>query len=179
MTLSIPECASHTIRGRRAGQSAEEFPPRRRRRVGERLQPPQLALPVDVGQCAQDVPREVAALGAVAAVQAKVEVVEHERFVVWPLRRRARREHDRREDLDPVGGELSMPRVAAASQPSSRALGRLPIGLTLPEPDERPRDLTRRQPIAARCLQTLMRLQSSARTPRSPRDRRPDAPTTR
>jgi len=145
----------------RTGQSREELPPRSRGRVGERLQAPQLALPIDVGQGAQDVPREVAALGGVAAAQAKVEVIEYQRSVIRPRRRRVRREHDGREHLDPVGGELSVPRVATAGEPSSRALGRLAVGLALPEPDERPRDLPRdlprRKAIAARCLQTLMR----------------------
>jgi len=69
--------------------------------------------------------------------------------------RAARRRQARH--LDPVGGELSVARVTAAGEPSSRALGRLAVGLSLPEPDERPRDLTRREAIAARCLQTLVR----------------------
>ncbi len=40
------------------------------------------------------------------------------------VRRRVRREHDGRKHLDPVGGELSMARIAAAGEPSPRALGR-------------------------------------------------------
>jgi hypothetical protein len=83
-------------------------------------------------------------------------MIEHQRPVVWPGRRRVRREHDRREDLYPVRGELAMARLATAREPASRALGRLPVGLSLPERDERPRDLARREAVAPRCLQTLV-----------------------
>jgi hypothetical protein len=68
-----------------------------------------------------------------------------------------RREHDGREDLYPVGGELAVAGLATARKPASRALGRLSVGLSLPERDECPCDLARREAIAPRCLQSLVR----------------------